>query len=209
MIINSLKLKNFISHGNNTVEFPLGVSILVGPNGAGKSAVIDAILYALTGDRVRGDVIDDLIRERTDKMEVSLDFQLDGLNYKIHRNRVRGGAPNAKFRIDDKLIANSHTEVTNEILRLLQMDKDTIVNSIFIRQGEITQLIDADPSERKAIIGKLIGLDKVEKAYVNMKKLVNHFKEKVKNFDKVSTEIKIREERRLRVEKLIEGIEKE
>ncbi|MBD3216405.1 MAG: AAA family ATPase [Candidatus Lokiarchaeota archaeon] len=194
MIIESVRLKNFISHAKSEVEFPLGVSILVGPNGAGKSAVIDAILYALTGNRVRGEKVDDLIREGSREMEVGLSFRLDGIEHNIARQRKRAGNPDAKLRIDKKMVANSQMEVTSEIMERLQMDEDTIINSVFIRQGEITALLEADPAERKELIGKLIGLDRLDKAYVNMRQLISHFEDKAEKFGEVKREIEIRRE---------------
>jgi len=53
MILRRIKLKNFISHADTEIEFPFGVTVLVGPNGAGKTSVVDAIVFALFGDKVR------------------------------------------------------------------------------------------------------------------------------------------------------------
>jgi exonuclease SbcC len=209
MIIESVKLKNFISHERSEIEFPLGVSILVGPNGAGKSAVIDAILYALTGSRVRGEKMEDLIREDSREMEIGLAFRLDGIKHTIERQRKLIGTPDAKLRINGSMVANSQTEVSREIMDRLQMDEDTIINSVFIRQGEITALLEADPAERKELIGKLIGLDKLDKAYVNMRQLISHFEKEVDKFDGVKREIEVRRESKQKTLDKINSLQKE
>ena len=172
----------------------MGVSLIVGPNGAGKSAIIDAILYALLGEKVRGDSIDDLIREGTREAEVSLNFQLNGLNYNVQRSRQKTMSPSAILHVNEKMVARYHSSVTRELLKLLSLDKDTIMNSIFIRQGEIAGLIDAEPAKRKETIGKLIGLDRMEKAYKNMRKLIRHFEEESQQFIEVKKELDIRNE---------------
>jgi len=48
-IIRSVELRNFLSHENTKLTFPLGSLALVGENGAGKTSIFEAIYYALTG----------------------------------------------------------------------------------------------------------------------------------------------------------------
>jgi len=56
MIIESIKVENFLSHANSTVELTDAPLWLIGgPNGAGKSALFDAVEYALYGQHRAGD----------------------------------------------------------------------------------------------------------------------------------------------------------
>ncbi|MHA1318172.1 MAG: AAA family ATPase [Candidatus Heimdallarchaeaceae archaeon] len=187
MIIESIQLKNFISHENTSISFPLGVSIIVGPNGAGKSAIMDAIYYALLGDKVRGDSVDDLIRRGTNQASVLLTFKAGDTTYNP--------------------LATTKAQVNAVVSEILGMDKNSIENSIFIRQGEITSLLDADPAERKEIIGKLIGLDKLEKSFTNMRDVIRHFEDKLSTYEVINTEIKTRQEVVKKLTKEINEIE--
>ena len=47
MIFNNLKLKNFKSHVNSSINFEKGVTLVLGENGAGKSSIFEAITFAL------------------------------------------------------------------------------------------------------------------------------------------------------------------
>ncbi|KKL53119.1 hypothetical protein LCGC14_2278650, partial [marine sediment metagenome] len=89
MIITKIKLKNFISHNDTEIEFPYGVSILMGENGSGKSSIIDAIYYSICGEQVRGDTINDLIKEGKNSARVILNFQHGGIEYEVSRDRER------------------------------------------------------------------------------------------------------------------------
>ena len=47
MIIESIKIKNFLSHEDTEIDFEQGINIITGKNGAGKTSVLDAIKFAL------------------------------------------------------------------------------------------------------------------------------------------------------------------
>ncbi|MEM3927705.1 MAG: AAA family ATPase, partial [Archaeoglobaceae archaeon] len=81
MILRKVKLKNFISHAESELEFNLGVTVLVGPNGAGKTSILDAIVFGLFGERVRGDKVEDLIRRGCSSAEIEVEFEQDAKNY--------------------------------------------------------------------------------------------------------------------------------
>jgi len=147
MIIKGVRLRNFISHADTNVQFPLGVTVLIGPNGAGKTSIVDSIVFALFGENVRGEKVEDMIRRGTNSAEVELVFEVDK-EYTVHWIRRKKGVKAELSRDDIGIIANTKGSVLEEISRILKMDKKTAMNSIFIRQGEIANLVDADPRER-------------------------------------------------------------
>ncbi|AIG97418.1 ATPase involved in DNA repair [Archaeoglobus fulgidus DSM 8774] len=208
MIIKSVRLKDFISHADTRIDFPLGVTALTGPNGAGKTSIIDGILFALFAERVRGDRITDIIRRGTNSAEVEVVFEEGGREYTLRRVRKSKGMEVVLMR-DGQPVATGQSEVLSEISRILRMDKDTAINSIFVRQGDITSLVDAEPRQRKILIGKLVGLDRLENAWQNMREVLDHFEEKAKEYDVVKREIEIRRERREQLLAEIKQLEEE
>ena len=84
MIIKQLELVNFLSHAHSKIDFEKGVTVIYGHNGAGKSSIIDAIKFALFGDK-RGASISDLIRRGSEDMSVTLDFTIGQHEYQIQR----------------------------------------------------------------------------------------------------------------------------
>ncbi|MHA1253249.1 MAG: AAA family ATPase, partial [Candidatus Helarchaeota archaeon] len=174
-----LAMKNFVSHEETKdLEFPLGITSIIGDNGAGKSSIIQAIKYALFGDKVRGAVIENIIRNGTNKLEIELYLKIDNVEYVINRTRTRNGntLDFIKNVDEDKLEGRGGVSKINEIiLDLLNMDKDIISNSLFVDQGQIAKLIDEKPAERMNFMGKLIGLDKLEKSWDLMKNVIDYF----------------------------------
>ena len=68
----------------------------------------------------------------------------------------------AKIEINEgEIFQNLSTgdkQVTEEVQSLLEMDGDLFLNAVYIRQGEIANLVDKTPAEKKQVIGKLLGI---------------------------------------------------
>ncbi|MCW3136370.1 MAG: AAA family ATPase [Canidatus Methanoxibalbensis ujae] len=182
MIIERVHLKDFLSHSDTEIHFSAGVTAIIGPNGAGKTSVIDGIIFALFNERVRGDRITDIIKRGRDLARVELVFSESGNTYTIMRTRSHRTGE-AEIYEGDTLIARTHKEVTEAVFRILGMDRETLMNSFFIRQGEITGLIEASPADRKRLISRLIGIDKLESAWNKMREVVDYFEDKAKEYD--------------------------
>ena len=86
MIFTKLKLINFKSHENTVIRFDDGISVIVGENGAGKSTILEAISFALFKQHT-GKKIDDLVRNNASSMLVELEFNSNGRQYKIIREK--------------------------------------------------------------------------------------------------------------------------
>jgi len=201
MILTKLTLKNFKSHLNTVIDFNPGISIIVGENGAGKSTIFEAISFALF-KQYTGKKINDLIRTNKDKdskikMSVELEFLSKGVGYKIIRERTSSQSKAYLFKKDltsesYSKIAESDKQVNDEIQAILEMDADLFLNAIYIRQGEIADLIGKTPSERKQLIGKLLKLEELEKAWKNFLPLINNYEnDKAQLKGKLSSETEL------------------
>lgn len=192
MIFKRLELKNFKSHENTAIDFQTGVSIIIGENGAGKSSIFEAISYVLFKSY---DVnLSDLIRKTKNTeeqvlMEVRLTFEANGSRYMVERTAKQpkvkktdktkkqpsSTAKLAKLYPTKEIIATRINEVDNEIKSILNMDANTFLNAIHIKQGEISELVDKKPAERKELISKLLKLTDLEEAYKAMYNITSHF----------------------------------
>ena len=187
MIFTRLELKNFKSHANTTIDFNPGISLIVGQNGAGKSTIFEAISFALF--KVYGTkTINDLVRSNKNikekiEMIVKLSFYTNGADYMVERgvtlNKASSKSTSKLFRKNNgnyEIIASGNKQVDSMIGEILTMDSSTFLNAIHIRQGEISDLIDKTPAARKILIGKLLKLEKLEKAYENIPKISEDYK---------------------------------
>ena len=171
MIFTKLKLVNFKSHENTIIDFEKGISVIVGENGAGKSTILEAISFALFKQHT-AKKIDDLVRNNADSMTVELEFSSNNREYKIVRNKksMLKSSIYKKTSNDGGFvhICTGDKEVANEIRQILDIDSDLFLNAIYIRQGEIAELVDKTSAEKKELIAKLLGIDSLEKAWKNL-----------------------------------------
>ena len=183
MILKKLILKNFKSHKNTTIEFNKGITIIVGENGVGKSSILEGITYALFKKSTlnQNDLITlDKNNEQKSTMSVTLFFEENGNEYKIVRTNSLSSS-NSKLFKGKKLIAQGNSEVNKELNYIINMDMDLFLNAIYIRQGEIADLVSKKPSERKKLIGKFLNIEDLEKTWEKMPKVINTYeKEKDK-----------------------------
>ncbi|MCD6562393.1 MAG: AAA family ATPase [Thermoproteales archaeon] len=183
MLLKKLKLKNFLSYSYLDLEFPLGAVVFVGENGAGKSSILDAILFALYRENNRGRGLQGLIKRGERSSTVELIFSSEGRNYKVVRElsfdgkRIQSDARLYEIEGDKEHIIAQKTDVDRLIVQKTGIDKNIFLTSIYVRQGEIAKLIEMRPAERKQIIGRLLGIDDLEKAYSNMRDLLVYFEE--------------------------------
>ena len=177
MIINSLALENFKSYSKMNLDFNSGISIIMGQNGAGKSTILEAVSFALF-KQYSGRSIQHLVRSEQTKMKVQLDFVVNARTYRVLRERGKSTSK-AELRIKEgeafHSLATGDKQVSYEIQNLLEMDGDLFLNAVYVRQGEIADLIDKTQSEKKQLIGKLLGIDSLEKSWKNMLPLIKDY----------------------------------
>ena len=162
---NKVIIENFFSIGHSEVELnDQGFVIVSGQNenpvdnaksnGSGKSAIFEAIMWALTGNTVRGttDVVNKYVEGGT---YVGLDFEEDGNHYKILRSRehkkwktnlkifVNGEDKSGKgIRDGEKILAEYLPDLTVGLLGA----------TTILGQGLPQRLTNNTPSGRKGII---------------------------------------------------------
>ncbi|MDX4050337.1 SMC family ATPase [Aliarcobacter skirrowii] len=166
MILNKLELVNFKKYTNKTFSFEEGLVGIIGKNGSGKSTIFEAILFALYGElKTKG--AKDLIRNSSvserEAVSVTLEFEFDGLTYKVVREfRGRSLTANAKFYKNEELVTTGAREVTNSIVNLVKMGRESFMHTLFASQKELTSLSNLKPEDRKRMIRKLLGLEKID-----------------------------------------------
>ncbi len=180
MIPVSLKLRNFLSYGTTTeaLDFEqFHVACLSGGNGQGKSALLDAITWAVWGEaRKASDARkpdEDLLRIGTREMEVELVFDLGDERYRVVRSFYRTASgktskPSLEFQAWGgtefrPLTAGSVKDTQAVIDRTLGLDYETFINSAFLLQGRSDEFTKKKPTERKQILGRILGLDRFER----------------------------------------------
>ena len=179
MILNKIKLNNFVSHKNTELDLGYGINVVVGPNGAGKTSILDAISFALFNDYTNRGKKENLINSTAKKCGATLEFVEGGIKYSAEGSMERKkSAKGNLYRIQNgskTLLAQGGSAVLGEIEKILAMDKSMFFQSIYVQQGEIEELVTAKPAIRKALISRLLGVEDLEKAWQTIKDIIDEY----------------------------------
>jgi len=183
MILNKVKLEDFISHKNTVLDLGYGINVVVGPNGAGKTSILDAISFALFNDYSNRGKKENLINSRANRCRVGVAFTEGGVGYDVEWSMERkGSAHGSLFRLEEGkrnlLARDGERSVVPEIQKVLGIDKNMFLQSVYVRQGEIEKLVTARPGERKALISRLLGVEDLERAWESIKTVIQVYREK-------------------------------
>ncbi len=177
MIIENLHMRNFKSHRDTSIEFDTGISLIIGGNGAGKSSILEAVSFALFKQHT-SKRIDQLITIGQKRMSVEIQFTTNGRTYRVLRERTKTSSK-AIMSIKEsgtfQPLVSGDKQVSMEVQNLLEMDGDLFLNAVYVRQGEIADLIEKTSSEKKQMIGRLLGIDSLERAWKNIKIILDRY----------------------------------
>ncbi|MEN6326576.1 MAG: chromosome segregation protein SMC [Syntrophomonas sp.] len=169
MYLKRMDIKGFKSFADNTeiILFP-GINIVVGPNGCGKSNVVDAIRWVLGEANVRhlrGQKSEDVIFNGSDRKRalgmasvemtldnrdhlLPLDFSEVTLNRKIYRNS------------ESEFYLNKTRVRMKDIIDLFMGTGLGKKGYSIISQGELEQVLNGQPLERRLILEEAAGIIK-------------------------------------------------
>ncbi|MCK4447011.1 MAG: SMC family ATPase [Candidatus Marinimicrobia bacterium] len=179
MIPVKLKLKNFLSYGENvpSLDFTqFHVACLSGANGQGKSALLDALTWSIWGEGRKGSqerkADSSLLRMGQKDMQVEFVFDLEGDRYRVIRSFFQAGKTSRvglEFQVYDQeenkyisLTCPSTRETQERITKTLRLDYQTFINSAFILQGRTNEFSKKTARERKEVLSEILGLSRYD-----------------------------------------------
>lgn len=183
MIPLKLTVKNFLSYGEDvpTLDFRgIELACLCGQNGHGKTAILEAITWSLWGEG-RAQTQQEWVRIGQKTMSVELEFACRGETYRILRtfSKPRGSGPgktSLEIQIDDSgffkpITENTINETQKKIVRVLNMDYVTFINTSYLKQGQADIFATSKPNERKKILANILSLSSYDSLESEAKKL--------------------------------------
>jgi exonuclease SbcC len=175
LVFNRLRLENIRSYEDQVVPFEPGENLIFGANGAGKSTILQGVFGGLFQTAIKYQVgsdfdLPDLVRKQADEGRLVLTFEAGGEEYtvdwriektyddgEVDGAKTKSGYPQLSSPALDEDISQVGT-VQEEIRRIIGMDAESFVNSVYVQQGDITRLIHADTETRREILDGLLGL---------------------------------------------------
>ncbi|OUU18254.1 MAG: hypothetical protein CBC05_02875 [Crocinitomicaceae bacterium TMED45] len=196
--LKALTIKNFMSVGAATQVVKLdqpGLTLVLGNNldlggegsrnGTGKTTIINALSFCLFGDAITNIKRDNLINKTNQKgMNVSLEFEVNGHNYRIERGRK----PNHfKFIVDDEVVNEKDTDeaqgenrlTQDEINRVFGMSHALFKNVIALNTYNMPFLA-MKPTEQREVIEELLGITQLSNKSDRLKEQIRLTKEDIR-----------------------------
>jgi exonuclease SbcC len=185
MIIESIQVKNFLSHADSTVQFTdASLWLVCGENGAGKSALLDAVEYTLYGKHRGGNHGDHLlIKQGQTKATVNVVICLQKTSYRITRHlSLKYPTRCSVERRDDG--GQWQSEAVDGIHNLNFWVKEHLPahtlfrSAIFLRQNKADHFLEGSVNERMDKFKALLELETYTNLSIKAKDRTKNFAQK-------------------------------
>lgn len=165
-------------------------TLIIGPNGLGKTNILEAILFALTGETSKGAKNAHLVKQRSKKASVMLFLKGEKNLFFIHRTLtltktgathkveagttpIEGAAPNWYLKKKSAENPDGYVSLADGGVVDTQAAISAIVGATykslkatnFMFQKDKNPFIESDPGDRKSILGEILGFEPMAKAF--------------------------------------------
>ena len=156
----------------------LGLVLIEGENGAGKSNIFESLVWVLFGELLTKDRADDVVRIDHETSEpvhgesyglVRLETDGKQIEIKRHRKHIKHKNKVFLFIENNDITGSSDSNTQEKINEVLQMDKETFLSTVMFPQ-EASRFANGTDAEQKAILDKLLCLERFAKAQEKKKK---------------------------------------
>ncbi len=166
MHLNKLVMRNFKKFRRAEVEFQDGLTGIVGSNGTGKSTIVEAIAWALYGNRassIKRDFIRNAHAGESDPVEVRLTLSLGKQELIIFRAmKGKGLMPEAVLILDGQRIAAGTKEVDLRLEEILKISYQDFMKTFYARQKDLDNLLKEGGVGKREYLLKLLGLEDIK-----------------------------------------------
>ncbi len=196
MYLKAIELENFKSFVHkNRIDLREGFTAISGPNGSGKSNIGDSILFVLgpkSSKVIRANRLTDLIYDggktgkKADFCRVSLIFDNSDRVLPIDSNEVKltryVKKANNEAGYNSYFYINDEQARLQDFMTLLEHAKISADGYNFVRQGDVTRIVEMTPMERRQILDDISGIGEFDKSIAkaeDKKRIVRENMEKI------------------------------
>lgn len=209
LLVRNLATYEYCNLDFSKLDYPM---FITGRTGSGKTTLfVDAITAALYGKAYgekTGGIYKELIMKGKQVGEVQLEFEVEGIVYRVWRKFYTNRGSEAKlwkWNADKdywSIIAYTVRDVDREILKIIGLNFDGLLNSAIVRQGDVYTFLRKKPSERRELLLNILN--------IRFDELRDKAKDKIRELEKEITRLntsisekekKIKEEPKLIKEK--------
>ncbi len=166
MHLSKLFLRNFKKYRRAEIEFQDGLTGIVGSNGSGKSTIVEAIAWALYGNRastIKRDLIKNSRASDSDLVEVKLNLGMGTQDLTIYRAmKGKGLMPDAALFIGPNRVASGSREVDMRLEEILDISYQDFMKTFYARQKDLDNLLKEGGAGKREYLLKLLSLDDIK-----------------------------------------------
>lgn len=170
MLIKRIELTNWGPHAQFAEDFNCNVVGILGPNGKGKSNFLQAIDFGLNKNlnkRNKESYIRNYGQDNGAKSAVvKIVFIKNGKEGTITRTITKTGIKNELLW--DGETFKSDAKVAEMMQTILGADRAAMANAVFVKQGDLANLVKGTPAERQAIFQKLMNMNFLDSREVDI-----------------------------------------
>ncbi|MDM7911466.1 MAG: SMC family ATPase, partial [Methanotrichaceae archaeon] len=185
MRLNKLFMRNFKKYRRAEVNFQDGLTGIVGSNGSGKSTIVEAIAWALYGNKastIKRDFIRNTRAGDSDQVEVKLSLSMGKQELEIYRAmKGKSLTPEAFLLLDGHRIAAGTKEVDLRLEEILKISYLDFMKTFYARQKDLDNLLKEGGTGKREYLLKLLGLDDIKEKVVEQIKTDHTLLEERKN----------------------------
>lgn len=168
MRLHALEIQNFRVVRRAKLTLPDQVIGIIGPNGAGKSSLVEAVAWALYGNRAarsgKEEIRSSYATGDSDCL-VRLEFELGREHYRLERRLVgRTERPEVILFRNGSRESSGATETERHVAHLLGLDWRGFLTSFLARQQELNALADLAVGQRREHLAGMLGIDRLDRA---------------------------------------------
>jgi DNA repair exonuclease SbcCD ATPase subunit len=193
-MITYLKMINWRTYEEREVRFNKGITFLMGANGSGKTSILEAISYALTGEAAlfeKGER-SQLLRDPNQPGTVVMQFVVDEIEYEIQRtqNPERAGPAQMISLDDQKILAQTHANVTKKVEKLLNVSDDFLRRIVYMAEGDVFNFLNAPPKDAlDTQIRSVLGLTQLNEFSNALTAAEKYFKGRLKLLQDINADL--------------------
>ena len=166
MHLNKLVIKNFKKFRHAKLDFSDGLTGIVGSNGSGKSTIVEAIAWALYGNRassIKRDFIRNSRARDSDSVEARLTLSLGKQELVIYRAmKGKGMMAEAFLELDGCRTATGSKEVDTRLEEILKISYQDFMKTFYARQKDLDNLLKEGGMGKREYLLKLLGLEDIK-----------------------------------------------
>jgi exonuclease SbcC len=183
MKIDYLKVKNWQGHVERELRFEGPIVGLSGENGSGKTTLMNAIVYAIFGKLPPKKKATTMIRDYglengANSALVEAEFNRMGYRFNVTRTLNAKGSER-KLTLPDGSEFTYADQVDEQMSNILGADLESIMNVVFIPQGDLKNILFGTEAEQERLLIKILDVGHLADSYKVISSKINFLQAKV------------------------------